>query len=92
MASAEEIQKLLEGPGLKPPPGVISNFVDPPSQYGVNVFTKAICPITATISVIIRMYTRVRITDHMAGKTVSHLANVLLLMTDNNQVPAGSHG
>lgn len=55
MASLEAI---LEGPGLKPPPGVVPNFVDPPSQSAANVATQSICMILGTVCVFIRLYTR----------------------------------
>ena len=52
------MEKLLEGPGLKPPPGIIPNFIDPPSLYGINIAVNSTCLIVATICVAIRAYTK----------------------------------
>ena len=53
------MEKLLEGPGLKPPPGILPNFVDPPSQFERNIAVNSLCLIIATICVFIRAYTRI---------------------------------
>ena len=52
------MEQLLEGPGLEPPPGVIPNFVSPPSQKAANVACQSVCLTLATFCVFIRMYTR----------------------------------
>lgn len=56
------LEQLLEGPGLKPPPGVLPNFIDPPSQSAANLACNITCLTVATICVAIRMYTRLVIT------------------------------
>ena len=53
------IEALLNGPGLAPPHGVIPNFIHPSGQQGVIIAANAICVAIATISLLIRMYTKV---------------------------------
>lgn len=43
---------------MKPPPGMTSNFVDPPSQGYVTIIVMVISLSLATPLVLIRMYTR----------------------------------
>ena len=45
-------------PALKPPPGVIPNFVNPPSQAYVTVVVLAICLAITTPVVLLRIYVR----------------------------------
>ena len=52
------MKELLEGPGLKPPPGVNPNFNGPVPQYNSNIAVNSLCLILATICVAIRAYTR----------------------------------
>ena len=55
-AMAAAMEAMLRGPGLEPPPGVIPNFIDPPSQaYWVYV-TLPICLAVSTPFVWIRLY------------------------------------
>jgi hypothetical protein len=50
---------LLNGPTIKPPPGIESNFAHPPNRnelgYGVVIFTGVFC----TLLVVLRLYSRV---------------------------------
>lgn len=55
MAAAAEA--LLRGPGLQPPPGVIPNLVDPPSQARWVYITLPICLAVSTPFVWIRLCT-----------------------------------
>ena len=56
-----KIRELLNGPGLKPPPGVKPNFVDPPNQRESLLAVVSLCLIIATFCVIARAYTRFRL-------------------------------
>ena len=53
-----KIKELLEGPGMKPPMGVIPNFVDPPNQLDALLAVTSLCFIIATFCVAIRAWTR----------------------------------
>ena len=52
---------LLNGPALPPPPGVTSQFVDPPNleQLTIGIFTT--CIFLATVAVVLRMWTKLLI-------------------------------
>jgi len=43
---------------IPPPPGVVSNFVDPPSQASWDAVTQAVCLTLATFLVAMRLYTK----------------------------------
>ena len=45
-------------PGLTPPPGVTSNFVNPPSQSNITIIVMTVYLVLTTPLVILRMYTR----------------------------------
>ncbi len=45
-------------PGVKPPSGARSNFVDPPSQKGLIVAVAVLAIILSTLFVCLRIYTR----------------------------------
>ena len=54
-------------PGLKPPPGVLPNFVNPPESYqNTIVATMAVCLAVATLASAARLYTNVRIVKSVA--------------------------
>lgn len=52
-------EALLEGPALQPPPGVIPNFADPGGNHTVGYVVIILGGTLATISVAVRMYSRV---------------------------------
>lgn len=56
-----EIQKLLNGPALTPPPGVIPNFVNPDNVFVGYVITVVLCVSTSTLVFWMRMYTKIYI-------------------------------
>lgn len=56
-AMAAAAEALLQGPGLQPPPGVIPNLIDPPSQAQWVYITLPICLAVSTPFVWIRLYT-----------------------------------
>ena len=51
-------RSLLEGPALKPPPGVIPNFVDPPNQTSLGYGILFMCAGLSTLAVVIRLYSK----------------------------------
>ena len=55
-AMAAAAEAMLNGPGLQPPPGVIPNFVDPPSQAHWVYVVLPICLAVSTPFVWIRLY------------------------------------
>lgn len=60
MSFEEQLLDML--PGMAPPPGVTSNFVDPQSLQIYNVITLTVCMTISTLFVAMRIYTNARIT------------------------------
>lgn len=54
----EQMQQLLEGPSLAPPPGVIPNFANPANFHTEYVVTVALCLSLSTTVLCMRMYTK----------------------------------
>ncbi|KAF2735644.1 hypothetical protein EJ04DRAFT_599748 [Polyplosphaeria fusca] len=54
-------------PAMPPPPGMHSNFVDPPDQLNQNIAFHTVCLTVVTLSVAVRLYTRMRITKASLG-------------------------
>lgn len=54
----EQIQALLEGPAMAPPPGIESNFVNPPDLKNVDYTVMLIAIIFPTIATALRLYTK----------------------------------
>lgn len=62
MATPEvKLRDLLEGPALNPPPGTVSNFDNPFTLRRETIIVGSLFFILATVSVLIRFYTQVRI-------------------------------
>ncbi|KAK9413399.1 putative G-protein coupled receptors family 1 profile domain-containing protein [Seiridium unicorne] len=57
----EEIEILLSGPALEPPPGSIVEFVDPPGYRATSTAVPAACLTIATLAIVMLMYTRLLI-------------------------------
>ena len=57
--SAEQLQKLLQGPAGIPPSGVEPNLVNPPNQRISGQAAILVCGIAASITLFMRIYTRV---------------------------------
>ena len=53
------MEQLLEVPSLQPPPHVIPNFVNPPSQRGANLACNILCLAVATFCVLTRLHTKI---------------------------------
>jgi hypothetical protein len=62
MATPADVQKLLKGPGLKPPPGVKPNFDDPSGLHHWIVTVAAICISISTAAMALRVYTKAFVT------------------------------
>ena len=48
-------------PGLQPPPGITSNFENPPSIQNIGYATAAICLFFTTLAVGLRILTRIHV-------------------------------
>ena len=59
MASPEELQKILNGPSMVPPPGVIPNFVDPPNLRLCFTISVVLCLSIPTMVLFMRMYAKI---------------------------------
>ncbi|KAM0794235.1 hypothetical protein BDR22DRAFT_895349 [Usnea florida] len=53
-----ELQKLLNGPAVAPPAGIISNLENPPNIDTVCYLTFYLCLSCATLAVVMRIYTK----------------------------------
>ena len=47
--------------GLPPPPGVVPNFINPPSEQPVIITVQVLCLVSSTAFVAARVYTKARI-------------------------------
>lgn len=56
-----EVQKILDGPSAKPPPGVERNLVNPQNWDTIVLLTIILCSVFSTVAVAIRCYTKFRI-------------------------------
>lgn len=63
----EQLEILLTGPALAPPPGVFPNFVDPPNLRHTGVAVQIVTLILSTFAVAMRIYTKARIMHQMAA-------------------------
>ena len=58
----EQIEKLLNGPSLAPPRGVVPNFVDPDNFHVWFIVTAVVCLTFSTLALAMRIYTKMFIT------------------------------
>ncbi|KAK3329250.1 hypothetical protein B0H66DRAFT_17417 [Apodospora peruviana] len=58
-------QKILNGPALTPPPGVIPNFIDPANRNGQAIAVIAVCLFFAACVIVLRLYSRLVVTKRM---------------------------
>ena len=75
----EQLETLLNGPALAPPPGVVPNFVDPPNLYRTGVAVQIVTLILSTFAVAMRLYTKARMMRQMAAADCTTL---LLFLSD----------
>lgn len=60
-ATSPDIQKLLDGPAMAPPPGQRPNFVNP-SNFKAELYADVIiCLVVSTVVVSMRMWTKIRL-------------------------------
>lgn len=57
----EQLQVLLNGPALPPPPGVIPQLDHPPNLQGTGIAVQIVCLVLSTIALCMRLYTKTRI-------------------------------
>ena len=50
---------------IPPPPGLTSNYVDPPSKAIWGTVTTAVCLTVATLLVAMRLYTKVKVLKNL---------------------------
>ena len=60
------LRKLLEGPAMSPPTGMISNFQDPSNLDVFIALTITLCVTFGTLAVLLRMYTKLFILRALA--------------------------
>ncbi|KAI8631465.1 hypothetical protein F5Y19DRAFT_473138 [Xylariaceae sp. FL1651] len=66
-------QRILNGPALAPPPGIVPNFDNPPNQNHFGTLTNVMCLTTTVIVIGLRAYAKifcvkqVHIEDYLAG-------------------------
>ena len=78
-------RRLLEGPAMSPPPGVIPNYHDPPNLDAMIALTAAVCVTFGTLAVLLRMYTKVFILRALVREdcrflSVSYKTSVVTLL------------
>lgn len=69
----EQLQALLNGPGLVPPPGVIPNFIDPPNLRHTAIAVQVVTLVLSTFAVAMRIYTKAYIKRQMAAADCMNL-------------------
>ncbi|KAI4089059.1 MAG: hypothetical protein LQ344_005630 [Seirophora lacunosa] len=62
----EQLQVLLNGPALPPPPGVIPQLDHPPNLQGTGIAVQIVCLVLSTIALCMRLYTKTRIIRQLA--------------------------
>jgi hypothetical protein len=81
--SPDELQKLMEGPAMKPPHGVVSNFDDPPDMNLLFTILMITAMVIGTPFVMIRLYTnwflrrKVLVEDCMSTSAWNGLLTIL---------------
>ncbi|MCJ1347166.1 hypothetical protein MMC31_005387, partial [Peltigera leucophlebia] len=57
----QQLQKLLNGPGMAPPPGIKPNFVNPPNLEKEFYIDLILCLTISVLVVGMRMWTKARV-------------------------------
>jgi hypothetical protein len=57
----EMVEAILEGPAMAPPPGVLPNFINPPSFGTAMLAVEILFLVLPTLSIFIRLWTCIRI-------------------------------
>ena len=55
-------------PAASPPPGVQSNFIDPPTFDNAAITTVVLCVLTTTLAVLARIFTKIRLIKNVAAE------------------------
>lgn len=71
--NSTHLEDLLNGPALSPPPGVTPQLDNPPSYRAATTVIPTLCLTIATLSVAMRVYTRVRIINVVNIADCKHL-------------------
>lgn len=58
MVNSQQVQMILRGPAMAPPPGIEPNFVDPQSLYQYHVLTIVLTVAISTLALVMRIYTK----------------------------------
>lgn len=64
--SQAALQALLNGPAVPPPPGITPNFESPPNSKAVSLIVLVPCQTIATLSVLLRLYTKLSLLQSIA--------------------------
>ena len=72
MATPEQVQALLNGPAMAPPPNTEPNFDDPKNLFKWFILTIALCVTFSTVAVAIRIYTKLRIIHSIGVEDCRH--------------------
>lgn len=59
--SPEQLEALLDGPALAPPPGVIPRIENPRSLIATGWGVSVACIVVATAAILLRVFTKTRI-------------------------------
>lgn len=93
MDKAELKALLADLPGMKPPPGVIPNLIDPPTKGNLNLLCHVACISFSTVCVLIRMYTRIFINRaHGWEDCEVEILRLYVGFANRAQILALSHG
>ncbi|KAF6226863.1 hypothetical protein HO133_008304 [Letharia lupina] len=72
-ATPEQLQALLNGPALKPPPGVIPDFTDPSTSHRRGVAVEIVSLLLSAFAVAMHIYTKARFMHQMAAAACTTL-------------------
>ncbi|KAI9842653.1 MAG: hypothetical protein M1837_007020 [Sclerophora amabilis] len=81
--SPQEVQKLLDGPGLAPPPGVTPNLVNPDNLDVYLVVSLTLCLTLTTLAIGTRMYTKGFITRSLGWDDYTSLLAWLMFIAQS---------
>ena len=74
--SPEQLQALLEGSALAPPPGVLPNFTDPPNSRRTGVVGLLVTLVLSTLAVTMRIYIRGLVMCQVGGADCSTIPSL----------------
>lgn len=79
-ATPEQLQALLNGPALKPPPGVIPDFTDPSTSHRRGVAVEIVSLLLSAFAVAMHIYTKARFMHQMAAAAYVILLGCVCLL------------